>query len=55
VFRDAEEDALENYEYLKKTSNIYHGLSARKVRNFAFEYVVVLYKKKIPDVAEIRK
>jgi hypothetical protein len=37
VLCDAEEEHLGNY--LKRASDIYYGLSARDVRQFAFEYV----------------
>jgi hypothetical protein len=40
VFSDAEEENLENC--LKRASDIYHGLSARDVRKFAFECAVAL-------------
>jgi len=43
VFRDAEEENLQNY--LKKTFHIYHGTSARKARNISFKHVVILNKK----------
>jgi len=36
VFCDAEEENLGNY--LKRTSDIYDGLSAREVRQFVSEY-----------------